>query len=47
MSAVHTARAKEEIRKFRLKMAALFEEPRVSEDVYNLTVQLIPVTRRS
>lgn len=47
MSAAHMARAKEEIRKFRLKMAALLEEPRASEDVYNLTVQLIPVTRRS
>jgi len=37
--------AKEEIRKFRLKMAEIFEEPGTSTDVYNLTVQFVPVTK--
>lgn len=47
MSPEQMPRVKEEIRKFRLKMAALFEQAKVSEEVYNLTVQIVPVTRRS
>lgn len=46
MSADKMASAKEEIRQFRLRMAALFEEEGSSTDVYNLTVQMVPVTRR-
>ena len=37
---------KEEIRKFRLRMSELFEEPSQSTEVYNLTGQMTPVTRR-
>jgi uncharacterized protein (TIGR02147 family) len=37
--------AKEEIRKFRLKMAELFEDSSQATDVYNLTVQFVPVTK--
>lgn len=45
MSADKMAQAKEEIRQFRLRMAALFEEEGSSTDVYNLTVQMVPVTK--
>lgn len=37
--------AQDEIRRFRLRMAKIFEKPGEATDVYNLTVQLVPVTR--
>jgi uncharacterized protein (TIGR02147 family) len=46
MSPEQMTAAKEEIRRFRLRMAELFEQPKVSTDVYNLTVQLVPITTR-
>ena len=46
MSPEKMKQAKEEIRKFRLKMAELFEEPGKSTEVYNLTVQFVPVTQK-
>jgi transcriptional regulator with XRE-family HTH domain len=47
MSPEKMKQAKEEIRKFRLKMAELFEEPGKSTEVYNLTVQFVPVTTKN
>lgn len=38
--------AKEEIRKFRLRMAELFEEPGKATEVYSLSVQLAPLTKQ-
>lgn len=46
MSPEQMTAAKEEIRRFRLRMADLFEQPKVSTEVYNLTVQLVPITTR-
>lgn len=37
--------AKAEIRKFRLKMAQLFEQDPTADDVYSLTVQFAPLTK--
>lgn len=45
MSAQKMEIAKTEIRKFRLKMAELFEDEGKATDVYNLTVQLAPATK--
>lgn len=47
MSPEKMKQAKEEIRKFRLKMAEIFEEPGTSTEVYNLTVQFVPVTTKN
>lgn len=44
MSPENMAEAKEEIRRFRLRMSELFEERQKSTEVYNLTVQLTPAT---
>lgn len=46
MSPEKMAQAKEEIRRFRLKMNDLLEDPGNSTEVYNLTVQLTPITTR-
>lgn len=46
MSPQQMAAAKEEIRRFRLRMAELFEQKEISEEVYNLTIQLVPISRR-
>ena len=45
MSPEKMSAAKAEIRKFRLKMSELFEEPGESTEVYNLTVQFTPITK--
>lgn len=37
--------AQEEIRRFRLRMAKIFEKTGEATDVFNLTVQLVPVTK--
>lgn len=44
MSPEMMADAKDEIRKFRLRMSEIFEEKGQSTEVYNLTVQLTPAT---
>lgn len=45
MSPQKMKEAKEEIRRFRLRMADLLEEADTSTEVYNLTVQLAPATK--
>lgn len=45
MSSEKMTLAKAEIRRFRLRMAEIFEQPGRSEEVYNLSIQLIPTTR--
>lgn len=45
MSADQLTEAKQEIRRFRLRMAEIFEKQNESTDVYTLTVQLVPVTK--
>ena len=38
---------KEEIRKFRLRMAKIFEQENLANDVYSLTIQLVPLNKRT
>jgi transcriptional regulator with XRE-family HTH domain len=45
MSSERFEEACNEIRRFRLRMAGIFEKSGESTDVYNLTMQLVPVTR--
>lgn len=44
MSPEQVLAAQDEIRKFRIKMAEIFETPGQSTEVYNLTIQLTPAT---